>query len=161
MKPKLLIFILSFMLLYGCSNENDDLTVEIETFLLRLETQIVLPSPGSGNSISFSEGDKIVFHYILQRPQNPNIADDEVSENIVFQIDSNLTEFNYSNQDLIPLMTHYFESCFCLPESVEIISGNVSGQKINETKWDLTLDLNINFQGSTITKNIIGRFSPQ
>jgi len=158
MKPKILLILFSLVLLFGCSNNDDGLTDGVETFILRPETKIVAPPQGSGNNVTFTEGDKIVFHYSLQRPENPDRSDDELTENIVFEIDSNLNTFDYSNQELIPLLTYYFESCFCLHEVVEIISGHVSGQKINETKWNLTLILNISLQGSTITKNISGDF---
>ena len=90
-------------------------------------------------------GNKLVFLYEYNAEDKINTQDDEYSEFIRFQIEQSVEEFNYSDNELINTNAVFSKSCFCpYPDNIEndvAPKGSISGKKISETEWDITLDV--------------------
>ncbi|MRI01663.1 hypothetical protein GH721_14055 [Kriegella sp. EG-1] len=93
---------------------------------------------------TIENGNNIVFTYEYIADDAEIIADDEYSEIIRFEIEPGLTEFNYTDEELSAISTVYSEYCFCafFDESKNTSpKGSISGKKISETQWDITIDV--------------------
>ena len=91
-----------------------------------------------------TQGNNLVFTYEYEAEDELNIADDEYSEVIQFEIEPAVTEFVYSDNELDTINAVYTESCFCdfTDESKNTSpQGTISGKKISETEWDITIDV--------------------
>ncbi|MFS4491737.1 hypothetical protein [Maribacter sp. 2308TA10-17] len=103
-------------------------------------------------------GANLVFEYVFVKDDVENIADDEYSEFIYFEIDPSLDEFNYVDEELNTINTVFTQSCFCAffeEEKNVAPTGSISGKKISETQWDITID--VIFYGDE-ARNINNRF---
>jgi len=155
-KPILIILILVITL--SCSKESED----NYSYTFQENAQLVIEPYFEGSYMKGStivNGSNLVFSYVFEAAEEENIADDEYSEIIRFEIEPGLTEFSYSNSELNEINAVYSESCFCdfsnelkntLPK------GTISGTKISETKWDIMID--VTFYTDDL-KNISNSFS--
>tara|TARA_B100000809_G_scaffold222714_1_gene231880 strand:+ start:493 stop:843 length:351 start_codon:yes stop_codon:yes gene_type:complete len=108
---------------------------------------------------NIEEGPNLVFEYEYSAEEKANISDDEYSEFIRFEINPELTEFNYKNEELAEIKTVFSKSCFCgfgyeLEKDVAP-KGIISGEKISNTEWKILID--VVFYGDE-NKNIISKF---
>lgn len=96
-----------------------------------------------------SEGDKIVFKYYYKAKDEEQIADDEYSEFIYFEIDSSLNNFEITDEALTTAKVVLTKSCFCFfqdaPEKNVAPTGIISGEKLSDNQWKITL--NVTFYG--------------
>ena len=89
-----------------------------------------------------ANGTNLVFEYYFIADDEPNIADDEYSERIIFEIPPNLNEFSFSASELSNANTFFDKYCFCVIEgSIPIEVGSISGIKIDDTTWEITIDI--------------------
>jgi hypothetical protein len=90
-------------------------------------------------------GENLVFEYRFDAYDEELIADDEYSEFIRFEIDSELESFSYSNEELINIDLVFTKACFCyfpMEESKDVSpKGMISGEKISNEKWKIKIDL--------------------
>ena len=91
------------------------------------------------------EGENLVFEYRFVAEDDGQIVDDEYGETIRFEIDSNLDEFRYSNDELSNIDLVFSKHCFCyfqMDESKDVDpTGIISGEKISSDKWKIKIDL--------------------
>lgn len=146
------IFALAFALVsLSCSTEGPTGTPESEEFFFQ-ENKIITVSTSDDLLFAFTaDGDKIVFTYFFDAAQEDDIADDEFSEFIIFEIDPVLESFNYTATDFDIISPYYRVSCFCSSDSTLITSGSISGTKINDTLWEVTID--VEFERNEITQS--------
>ncbi len=136
----LLVLCISIM---SCSKKTD------ETFAYNFEENAQLNiETREGIYMKFSsitEGADVVFSYEYNAADDVNTADDEYSEYIRFQIDPSTIEFSFSDDELQDINAVYSESCFCdfsnNGEKNVPPKGTISGKKISETEWDITIDV--------------------
>ena len=89
------------------------------------------------------DGNNLVFQYEYQADDEENIADDEYSEFIRFEIDPTLTEFEFKDVQLQDIKLTLTQSCFCgfSNEEKDVPpSGMISGEKISENRWLIKID---------------------
>ena len=103
-------------------------------------------------------GANLVFTYNYVADDNPRIADDEYSERISFELNPDLTNIALEDGELTEIKLAFAPSCECILEVVEIRSGKISGEKINENQWEFNLDLEFEWAGNPQTRNISGVF---
>ena len=108
--------------------------------------------------IPSSNGMLTVFIYEMNREDNQRIADDEYEEILIFQTNSALNEFTYSNEELSLINLNFQNRCFrdCTGKFIEIDSGFIRGSRINDRIWEIefefTYDTN---RGQRTFENII------
>lgn len=94
-----------------------------------------------------NSGNDLVFRYTHNGPDCKNIADEEYTENLVFQVPSAATSFEYRNDQLKNASCYFNRVCFCPMNTIAINSGFIKGTKISATKWNV--EINIDLTGSS------------
>ncbi|MFY0598159.1 MAG: hypothetical protein JXR03_00715 [Cyclobacteriaceae bacterium] len=97
----------------------------------------------SDNNPIVVEGDRTVFNRHFVGDDNEQIADDEFSENFYFEVDPDLNEFSFKDEELKNINLRYQHLCFCVPiDSIIIVGGSISGNKVGE-KWKISADVDL------------------
>lgn len=139
MKTRFLVSLLSILFLVSCNSDDSD----EEFYTFQKNSQIVLSEFGDDTYFANVEsGEHLVFMYRFVADEDPDIADDEYSERIIFEIDNALTSFNYSDEELLQTKMYFNQFCFC-PNigSIQIVDGTAEGLKLNNGKWRISLDV--------------------
>ncbi len=138
MKNTLLILFFSFIL-FGCTSNTNDSHKE---YSFTENSRIALDNQEPHPFIKIESGENLVFKYYFQKEDNENISDDEYSEAIFFEIDSDVDHFSYTNEELASINTYFDKYCFCIREgSTPIIEGIIKGNKIENLSWDIEIDI--------------------
>ncbi len=91
------------------------------------------------------KGENVVFEYEFVEPGDVEIADSGYSETIRFEIDTNLNEFSYSNEELEIIKPVFTKYCFCSFENNAVKNvnptGKISGKKLSNNQWEIDLDI--------------------
>lgn len=149
------ILILSSLLLLAVSCSNDDNNGDIEEYQFYQNSRIVV------NEFDFAEienGNNLVFEYRFIADDEPNIADDEYSERIIFEIDSSADSFSLTNEELATANTYFDKYCFCFIDgSIAIENGTLTGTRVNENRWEV--NINVSFMDfDAQTRTVSGTF---
>jgi len=88
-------------------------------------------------------GNNLVFRYTHTGPDCKNIADEEYSEILVFQVPSGLTSFEYKNDQLKNAFCFFNRVCFCPLNTISVNTGSIKGTKTSSTKWNVEIDVEI------------------
>lgn len=153
------ITFLSLLLAFNSCGSDDDATVVEEetniTYQFQDNLEIVdlpieiMESESDNNQIvnepfdyfTIQEGAYIIFRYREVLPDNPDIADDEITKELLFQIDNTLETFTFNDEELKELPVLYSTLCFCDIRPFKISSGRISGIKNNENSWDIAIQV--------------------
>ena len=91
------------------------------------------------------EGSNLVFSYEYMAEDDASIEDDEYAEFIRFEIDPQLSEFNFKDDELLDINAVFSVSCFCSfsddPEKDVPPKGIIRGEKISATQWSVSIDV--------------------
>ncbi|MEZ4911093.1 MAG: hypothetical protein R2774_09540 [Saprospiraceae bacterium] len=91
-------------------------------------------------------GDKIVFQMIKSTQGIKEVADDEISEILVFEIDENQNSFSVSDEELENMAVSFRRICYCPEvEFKRIISGCMQGEKQSDGTWFIQGNLNLHY----------------
>jgi hypothetical protein len=135
--------LLLLTLLTASCNKNSvsDCTPEKFSYDLLPDKKITISS-GQQPRISIESGDKLVFNYTRTGRDCKNIADDEVSEILVFEIPKTDNSFEVSGAALGTINCHSQVSCFCANvNAVAINTGKIKGTKTAANKWAVEVDV--------------------
>ncbi|NAS31943.1 hypothetical protein GTQ40_13230 [Flavobacteriaceae bacterium R38] len=161
MRTSFLLF-LTICIFFSCSSDDDgiqsNLPGEIElTFTENSRVQILNNPNIAPLLVEVTDGDLLVFNYSRSDGFDNSIADDEIDELIVFEVDPNSNSFSYSGQDFIDNNAYYSRSCFCLPVgAVQIQTGTISGTRISNQEWSIVINVTIDFESFTQLINVSG-----
>lgn len=117
-----------FLLLFGTlillsCTEDDDLGVEVE--LKYYEGAEV-----SGDFPYVDDGTSLVFHRFFRAKDDPMIADDEYSEDFLFEVPAGSNSFNIEGDRLREQQVLLNQYCFCAPyDFMEPLDGFIRGDK--------------------------------
>lgn len=110
----------------------------------------------AGNTIN--TGNFTVFEYNYVHPDDPGIADDEVSDKIIFQIPAAQTSFSIADDQIKSATFKRWRYCFCFfIGPYPNIGGSISGVKRNNS-WIITGNIkastteNIDISGTYMLK---------
>lgn len=117
---------------------------------------------------TITEGDFIVFNRYHRAEDEVSVADDEYSEDFLFQVPAGAHSFEFKNKELLDINLKFKPYCFCgLPIDTEVAGGYIAGEKIND-RWriDVNVDLrqvyefseDSTFLGDIINKRFTGMF---
>ena len=152
-----------FVITLGCSDDNSILGSSTpESTLLEFSENVSINASSQANDLVFANveaGDRIVFEYFFVAEQEDLIAYDEYGERIIFEIDPNLKSFSFIDEELTEIRPFFNRFCFCQTiGSLDISSGTISGSQINESEWDLSIDVRFTLDEVEVTRTISGRF---
>ena len=103
------------------------------------------------NEATIVAGDKIVFKYRYSKDDDPMIMDDEYSEVITFEVDTTITDFIISGENLSRANAVYGNLCYCFNGGYFLISnGCIKGTKLNDLEWQI--DINIETKNGLFSK---------
>ncbi len=104
-------------------------------------------------------GDKNVFKVRRFQEGSPEIADDEVSITIIFELDQNQKSFSAEGNDLKNMKVHYKKSCYC-PDVrfLEVSSGCMQGELQSDGAWFIQGRFSISTSELSIEEKFEARF---
>jgi len=83
-----------------------------------------------------SNGDKIVFQMINSNQGELVLADAQITNILVFQIDESQNSFSVNDNELEEMQTHFRRKCFCVESEFKAItSGCMQGEKQSDGTW--------------------------
>jgi hypothetical protein len=98
------------------------------------------------SAASIKEGSQLVFEAILETKGADEIADDEFTYRLYFEIDPAQESFTAEAHQLDLLNIRYQEYCFCQDVNFKLpASGCVQGYKIDENFWKIQANLVIDY----------------
>lgn len=136
---------LTFVIVQACSEENDG-QVKRE-FIVNSELNFVTNPHWEEEGIwapAIETGQNLVFRFTFVHPEEPNIADDELTEVFFFEVPKDSQKFEYSSIDIganTDIPAGYFRHCFCFFGSFNIKKATISAQRINEQEWQVAFDV--------------------
>lgn len=130
-------FLVPFLFLAAaCSNDDGG---DVDTFKFYQNATI---SVNDADFAVIESGENLVFEYFFEAEENPQIADDEYAERIVFEVDADVEQFSFSDEELTTANTYFDKYCFCFIEgSIPIESGTISGRKFSSSTWQVSIDI--------------------
>ena len=145
------------LVLISCESEDDTVNEngDVLTYHYFENARINLDS---NNFTSIENGVNRVFEYEFVADDNPNLADDEFAERILFEVPLNMDNFSFSNQELNTIHAYYDKYGFCLIEgSIPLSTGTIRGTRINSSTFEI--EINVEFEDfGTISKVITANF---
>ncbi|MDG1572260.1 hypothetical protein OZ410_08030 [Robiginitalea sp. M366] len=158
---------LGICLLLSCSSPEEEprATTTLEYF----ENAIVIPPDPQADPYTATRyiatrgsGDRRVFRYEYSIPAKPNIADTGFTEILLFEIDPELTSFTAGGLALASLKPYYRQICYCASnDSYPVTSGVISGKRLSESRWEVTLDVAFPYGPVEQTLQVTGIFERQ
>lgn len=159
---KYLILFLTFLTLLGCGEDNNpDGDIERKFYL---DAELSLPNPPRGEFVNWNKGDKTIFRFVLTHPDEPEIADDELSEVFWIEIESRFTDFSYNLgtemlRDPLGMEFYYTRSCYCYSLSFEFTNLEVSGKRISANEWEVSFNMTAEADGQSYTLSDSGTYT--
>jgi len=153
------------LLLVACNNsdDNDGINPESVVYEFQNDSQIILGISQTGNVFEIEPGTNTVFRYTFNSEDVINIADDEYTEIIHFEVDGSLDSFSYSNSALQAQNLFIRRLCFCTSNDFVFADiGSVSGTKLANGNWDISISMTFDWDefSETETRTISGTFAP-
>jgi len=140
------LFILSLLIITALSACNNRCDSDVETFTFQTDKAIEITSDTSSmfDFHSISDGDMIVFIYWHMAPDCRDVDDDEYGEELIFQIPRNLTEFQFTNEELTEAQCRYREfGAWAIPYTAPVTEGIISGLKTSDDRWEIRVSVAI------------------
>ncbi len=151
--PRFLTLIpVSLFALISCNNQEIKPTHCQEgdcSYFYQENKQIVVDSSSNQVEFTVEAGNQLVFTYEYKKDDSPRIADDEYTENLIFAIDSSLSDFAYTDDQLSSTDLAFIAYCFCIDRTTAITSGTLSGLKKDNNHWQIDLDVSFDRAGQT------------
>lgn len=119
------------------------------TYTIEENQQIEITGDSTGQYVNIISGDKLVFAYEYVKNDKRNIADDEYTEYIYFEIDPSVESFDFQDSELVDAALVMHPVCFCVPGLGIPVSGSLSGSKINNNRWQVDMDVIFDWNGDT------------
>lgn len=134
MRTKLLLILTAFIT-FSCSDDEGVPTGDITEFNFYQDASLTNGYPyivgGSG----------LVFERFFEKDDNPQIADDEYSDQFFFQVNPEGGSFLLEGEELRVTPSMFDVFCFCFPSDVfEITDGSISGEEIGGA-WQVSVDI--------------------
>lgn len=144
----------------GCNNDDDNGVIETINYVYVLDSQIVINEVEGVNYASANDGENLVFEYEYINFGRNEMADDEYSETIIFEIPREVSSFEYIDDEIKDTKMHFTQFCYCVPEgSFEISQGFLKGSKNDDNLWQISFDVTFNRNDTENSRNFSGNFS--
>jgi hypothetical protein len=106
----------------------------------------------------------LLFAYDYTSPQNDQIADDELKEQLYFTIKPDRTGlFLLTDSDLLLAQGYYYRGCFCMNRGTHrMVSGTIRGAKMSKTTWYINANVMVKVKNGDseqlVNKKVKGYF---
>ena len=146
------MFVVLFFL--SCKKNSSECTDDSYSYDFYSSKQIDTTTINAVLTFQVNPGNNLVFSYVHNGPDCKNVADDEYTDRLVFQVSPGLTTFYYENTQLEGLLCLFVRYGFVSTNAVRINSGHIRGTKISDTTWDIEIDVNV---GGTVGRITLKR----
>ncbi|MDP5169830.1 MAG: hypothetical protein NWR72_06270 [Bacteroidia bacterium] len=157
-----LLLLTALLFLSSCKETGIDPTTCRDgkcTYTFEGGKQVNLFGDSTNQYVEIINGDKLVFQYQYLKNEKANIADDEYTENIYFEIDPSVDAFSYSGKEELESINLIMQAiCFCPVIIATPQSGSISGKKINDNTWEIDLNVTFDWDGSVVESEFSARF---
>jgi len=147
-KISLILYLLQIIFL-SCDNNDDLNNCQPETVIFEWESdkQITFEfnDEAQRNYYQVANGNKLVFNYIHIGAQCDDIIDDEWAEILIFQIENNIEEFEFVDEEILSTNCFYFQSgAWVSGQQQNVKKGFIRGEKISENTWEISVNIETN-----------------
>jgi len=169
MKNIAILLILSIFLI-SCSKDDDDNPGNLEevNYIVYPNSSLVLNETENGTFIDVEAGNKLVFEYRYSTEGRPEIADDEFTEVVYFELEPNTENFSINEENFEVTKTFLGKFCFCGRTGYfQVTSGEINGEKIGDLQWNVSLDVEAFVEAEndipeiTFEAQAMGNFKPE
>jgi hypothetical protein len=106
-----------------------------------------------------SSGDQNVFQMINYTEGSEEIADDEFTNILVFELDETQDSFSAQDNELEAMKVHYRRICFCSETEFKAVnSGCLQGEKQADGSWFIQGNLNVAYGFGNIEVKLDAQF---
>lgn len=156
MKKLFLLFLLGII---ACDQNDIDESCTPERFLSTITTDLkiekVFNTELQKNVYDIINGDQLVFAYIHAGAECDDILDDEWGEQLLFEIDPGVSEFDLTDNEILTTNCFYNQfGAWVSHEQIEVNKGRIQGVKISETQWDINVSVEVTSSISNTPKLI-------
>lgn len=142
MRITLLVYIILLFFISQSCGTDENTTTQTEELTAQFFDDSKIISVRNELDISMDE-DLKVFRYYRLRDSNGFLDGDELENEILFQIDSDITEFELIDEQLKDAFMHFKSVCssFCTGEFIEICIGTLRGNQLPNGNWEVEIDI--------------------
>ncbi|SDS45406.1 hypothetical protein [Gramella sp. MAR_2010_147] len=168
MKNIVLLLLISVFLI-SCSKSDDHPrnNPDDANYIVYPDSSLVFTNTENGTFIEVQSGNKLVFEYRYSTEGRPEIADDEFTEVVYFELDPATENFTINQDSFESTQSYLGKFCFCGRTGYfPITSGEINGEKTGSLQWRVSLDVNAlieaenNIPEMTFEANASGTFKP-
>lgn len=159
------LLIVLFPLLFACEKKEIPFEITPERFgktsfrvyeNARIKRNAEFEGVGLAGAYEILEGNKLVFEYIFVKDDDPQIADDEFSETMVFETDPGITEVTFKDGDILKQNAVYTYSCYCVPvNGLDTTEGTIHVKKKSAGSYQVEADVKFLFNAPENFQNDI------
>jgi len=92
------------------------------------------------------DGENLAFKYLYEKDDSPQIADDELTTELIFEAPRDQNSFSLSDEHLATNKALYRMICFCGKVSHQSpSSGYINGTRLSPNSWRITASLTIDY----------------
>lgn len=107
----------------------------------------------------FKSGDKNVFLMETETEGEPNIADDEFKNTLVFELDESQNSFSVDGNALSDMNVYFKRTCFCTEvEFKPVATGCLQGEKQTDGTWFVQGNLTISYSWGDFEVKVDAQF---
>lgn len=144
---KVVILLLGVIYLSSCTKDENNCQPETVSanWLTQKEVLVEFDPEYERNNYRIVDGKKLLFTYHRSGAQCDNIYDDEWGERLVFQVELNLTDFEYIDDEILLLNCFYQQyGAWVNHNQYEVKRGKITGEKISGKEWELHVNIETN-----------------
>lgn len=137
---------LLLMLCLSCGLYAQQTPAKVTLEVLTNQASVIVQYPDSSLNTELRDSSGILlFRYIYETPQEEGISDDEVTEQITFNVKPNKSgKFVIKGKHLKAAQAAFYMGCFCLKRGTFAIkSGTIKGTKMNQTQWLIKMKVKV------------------
>ncbi len=154
-----ILLLLTISILFSCNSDDCDPEVFRYRWEDLKEITVTTDTSSQTNQYQIGDGQNIVFTYTHDGRQCDDIFDDEWTEVIQFEVDKDVTDFEYVDSNIARAKCHYREIgawTHGIPQEVK--SGTIKGKKLNSSEWEISLSIKTTPQMAPDTSKTIKFF---
>lgn len=137
-----LLVISIFLISCSKSDDNPGNNPDDANYIVYPNSSVVVNNTENGTFIEVESGNKLVFEYRYSTEGRPEIADDELTEVLYFELEPNTENFSINEENFEVTSTFLGKFCFCGRTGYfQVTSGEINGEKIGDLQWKVSLDV--------------------
>jgi len=119
------------------------------SFLLRKDSRLIYSESNTESYVR--PGSKLVFSLASSTQGAPNIADDEITEVLYFELEPGMESFSAEAGQMDLLNLRFQRHCYCYDTDLKKPTGGcMQGQRIDDSHWKVQGNLTFSYDFGTV-----------